>query len=54
MPVKGEMHDTTSEPFKAPHVASLSVRAVVDSFLDQFLPKATHPSNTGSRFTFGV
>src|SRR5437016_3664991 len=33
----------TAEPFKAPHVASLSVRVVVDSFFDQFMPKATHP-----------
>src|SRR5580765_7524127 len=34
---------TTSEPFKAPTVRSLSVRVVVDSFFDQFMPKATHP-----------
>jgi 7,8-dihydropterin-6-yl-methyl-4-(beta-D-ribofuranosyl)aminobenzene 5'-phosphate synthase len=34
---------TTSEPFKAPTVQSLSVRVVVDSFFDQFMPKATHP-----------
>jgi 7,8-dihydropterin-6-yl-methyl-4-(beta-D-ribofuranosyl)aminobenzene 5'-phosphate synthase len=33
----------TSEPFKAPTVRSLSVRVVVDSFFDQFMPKATHP-----------
>src|ERR1051326_8657844 len=33
----------TAEPFKAPLVASLSVRVVVDSFFDQFMPKATHP-----------
>src|SRR5437660_9153846 len=33
----------TAEPFKAPHVASLSVRVVVDSFFDQFMPKQTHP-----------
>src|SRR5437763_7056450 len=33
----------TAEPFKAPHVASLSVRVVVVSFFDQFMPKATHP-----------
>ncbi len=32
-----------AEPFKAPTVASLSVRVVVDSFFDQFMPKATHP-----------
>jgi 7,8-dihydropterin-6-yl-methyl-4-(beta-D-ribofuranosyl)aminobenzene 5'-phosphate synthase len=34
---------TVAAPFKAPHVASLSVRVVVDSFFDQFMPKATHP-----------
>src|SRR5271154_633994 len=33
----------TAEPFRAPTVASLSVRVVVDSFFDQFMPKATHP-----------
>jgi 7,8-dihydropterin-6-yl-methyl-4-(beta-D-ribofuranosyl)aminobenzene 5'-phosphate synthase len=33
----------TAKPFKAPTVASLSVRVVVDSFFDQFMPKATHP-----------
>src|SRR5437016_3283383 len=32
----------TAEPFKPPHVASLSVRVVVNSFFDQFMPKATH------------
>ena len=32
-----------AEPFKAPTVASLSVRVVVNSFFDQFMPKATHP-----------
>src|SRR6266699_3423249 len=32
-----------AEPFKAPQVASLSVRVVVDSFFDQFMPKAAHP-----------
>jgi 7,8-dihydropterin-6-yl-methyl-4-(beta-D-ribofuranosyl)aminobenzene 5'-phosphate synthase len=32
-----------AEPFKPPSVASLSVRVVVDSFFDQFMPKATHP-----------
>jgi 7,8-dihydropterin-6-yl-methyl-4-(beta-D-ribofuranosyl)aminobenzene 5'-phosphate synthase len=31
------------EPFKAPVVESLSVRVVVDSVFDQFMPKATHP-----------
>src|ERR1700726_2623079 len=33
----------SSEPFKAPVVESLSVRVVVDSVFDQFMPKATHP-----------
>src|SRR5258708_21440463 len=33
----------TVEPFKAPTVTALSVRVVVDSFFDQFMPKATHP-----------
>ena len=33
----------TAEPFKAPTVQSLSVRVVVDSFFDQFMPKAAHP-----------
>src|SRR5258708_4226834 len=33
----------TAEPFKAPTVTALSVRVVVDSFFDQFMPKATHP-----------
>jgi len=32
-----------AEPFKAPVVDSLSVRVVVDSVFDQFMPKATHP-----------
>src|ERR1700686_4096529 len=32
-----------AEPFTVPTVASLSVRVVVDSFFDQFMPKATHP-----------
>jgi 7,8-dihydropterin-6-yl-methyl-4-(beta-D-ribofuranosyl)aminobenzene 5'-phosphate synthase len=31
------------DPFAAPRVASLSVRVVVDSVFDQFMPKATHP-----------
>src|SRR6202047_1596237 len=31
------------KPFKAPVVESLSVRVVVDSVFDQFMPKATHP-----------
>jgi len=34
---------TTAEPFQAPTVKSLSVRLVVDSYFDQFMPKATHP-----------
>src|SRR6266852_1923376 len=43
-PAKGEsMTLATAEPFKAPQVASLSVRVVVDSFFDQFMPKAMHP-----------
>src|SRR5258708_22760081 len=33
----------TAEPFKAPTVTALSVRVVVDSFFDQFMPKQTHP-----------
>src|SRR5438067_3325809 len=39
------MHMTVavSEPFKPPTVESLSVRVVVDSFFDQFMPKQTHP-----------
>ena len=32
-----------AEPFKPPTVASLSIRIIVDSFFDQFMPKATHP-----------
>jgi 7,8-dihydropterin-6-yl-methyl-4-(beta-D-ribofuranosyl)aminobenzene 5'-phosphate synthase len=32
-----------SQPFRPPTVASLSVRVVVDSFFDQFMPKQTHP-----------
>ena|SRR5665213_34823 len=32
-----------AEPFKPPTVTSLSVRLVVDSYFDQFMPKATHP-----------
>ena len=30
------------DPFNAPVVLSLSVRVVVDSVFDQFMPKATH------------
>jgi 7,8-dihydropterin-6-yl-methyl-4-(beta-D-ribofuranosyl)aminobenzene 5'-phosphate synthase len=33
----------SNEPFKAPVVETLSVRVVVDSVFDQFMPKATHP-----------
>lgn len=33
----------SSEPFAPPLVESLSVRVVVDSVFDQFMPKATHP-----------
>src|SRR2546421_1750673 len=36
----------SSEPFKAPVVETLSVRVVVDSVFDQFMPKATHPMVT--------
>jgi 7,8-dihydropterin-6-yl-methyl-4-(beta-D-ribofuranosyl)aminobenzene 5'-phosphate synthase len=32
-----------ADPFTAPVVQSLSVRVVVDSVFDQFMPKATHP-----------
>jgi 7,8-dihydropterin-6-yl-methyl-4-(beta-D-ribofuranosyl)aminobenzene 5'-phosphate synthase len=37
------MSITAAEPFKPPTVESLSVRIVVDSFFDQFMPKQTHP-----------
>jgi 7,8-dihydropterin-6-yl-methyl-4-(beta-D-ribofuranosyl)aminobenzene 5'-phosphate synthase len=33
----------TAAPFRAPTVDSLSVRLVVDSYFDLFMPKATHP-----------
>ena len=33
----------SAEPFRAPVVDSLSIRVVVDSVFDQFMPKATHP-----------
>jgi len=33
---------SASQPFQAPTVKSLSVRLVVDSYFDQFMPKATH------------
>src|SRR5713101_1958712 len=43
-PAKGEsMTLAIAEPFRAPQVAALSVRVVVDSFFDQFMPKATRP-----------
>src|SRR6187397_1805145 len=34
---------TTAEPFRPPSVESLSVRLVVNSYFDLFMPKATHP-----------
>jgi 7,8-dihydropterin-6-yl-methyl-4-(beta-D-ribofuranosyl)aminobenzene 5'-phosphate synthase len=34
---------SAAEPFAPPVVDSLSVRVVVDSVFDQFMPKATHP-----------
>src|SRR5438874_4877636 len=34
------------DPFKPPVVDSLSVRVVIDSVFDQFMPKATHPMCT--------
>ena len=34
---------TASSPFAAPTVESLSVRLVVDSYFDLFMPKVTHP-----------
>src|SRR5579863_5467645 len=34
---------SVSKPFQAPTVDSLSVRLVVDSYFDLFMPKATHP-----------
>jgi 7,8-dihydropterin-6-yl-methyl-4-(beta-D-ribofuranosyl)aminobenzene 5'-phosphate synthase len=33
----------TAQPFRPPVVDSLSVRVVVDSVFDQFMPKASHP-----------
>ena len=33
----------TAEPFRPPVVESLSVRLLVDSYYDLFMPKATHP-----------
>src|SRR5258707_2435704 len=44
--MKGECRMRSVEPFKAPVVESLSVRVVVDSVFDQFMPKATHPMVT--------
>ena len=37
------MSAVAASPFAAPVVDSLSIRVVVDSFYDRFLPKATHP-----------
>jgi len=34
---------TAAKPFQAPTVKSLSVRLVVDSYFDQFMPRAEHP-----------
>lgn len=34
---------TTAAPFRSPTVNSLSVRLLVDSYYDLFMPKATHP-----------
>ena len=34
---------TAAAPFQAPLVDRLSVRLVVDSYFDLFMPKATHP-----------
>jgi 7,8-dihydropterin-6-yl-methyl-4-(beta-D-ribofuranosyl)aminobenzene 5'-phosphate synthase len=34
---------TATAPFQAPTVESLSVRLVVDSYHDIFMPKAEHP-----------
>src|ERR1700739_4176410 len=36
----------SADPFASPVVQSLSVRVVVDSVFDQFMPKATHPMVT--------
>ena len=36
----------SANPFTAPVVRSLSLRVVVDSVFDQFMPKATHPMVT--------
>jgi 7,8-dihydropterin-6-yl-methyl-4-(beta-D-ribofuranosyl)aminobenzene 5'-phosphate synthase len=38
-----ELMVLAAAPFRAPTVDALSVRVVVDSFFDQFMPKATHP-----------
>src|SRR5215469_6276875 len=37
------MSSNTAKPFQAPAVTSLSVRLVVDSYHDIFMPKAEHP-----------
>src|SRR4030081_741339 len=34
---------TTAQPFTPPTVERLSVRLIVDSYFDLFMPKATHP-----------
>ena len=34
---------TTAQPFTPPTVERLSVRLVVDSYFDLFMPKASHP-----------
>src|SRR5690242_16966759 len=36
----------SADPFNTPVVSSLSVRVVVNSVFDQFMPKATHPMCT--------
>ena len=37
------MNLASAAPFRSPTVESLSVRVVVDSFFDQFMPKQEHP-----------
>src|ERR1700748_1993444 len=46
MPGAREYWMRSFKPFGAPVVDSLSVRVVVDSVFDQFMPKATHPMVT--------
>src|SRR5690242_8829303 len=46
MPGTREHWMRSFQPFGAPVVDSLSVRVVVDSVFDQFMPKATHPMVT--------